>query len=230
MPNQPEKGDKVSWNWGGGAPGGKVAETKSQGEIAIKSKRGNTIKKNASPDNPAVHVSRSGNDVVKRASELNVEQKAGVKKGGKKEEEKDDGKKRKSKTQNNDTDNDDEDGGAEDSGSDSSQPLTENAQGKEVKKGGKQGNKKQKTSKHEDVKGGDDSGSAGSASEDGDDDEKSTLVNGNSKRGGKKGKQSDEQMAPESQRKETETKKKDPAPRKDGDMVSTRTRSQGKAK
>lgn len=97
MPGEePEKGDKgntlqtriallsplahivliVSWNWSGGQPSGTVAETKTEGEIAIKSKRGNTIKKNASPSNPAVHVSRSGNDVVKRASELQVDEKA----------------------------------------------------------------------------------------------------------------------------------------------------------
>ena len=48
----------------------------TEGEIAIKTKRGNTVKKNAEPDNPAVHIERSGNDVVKRASELTVEQKA----------------------------------------------------------------------------------------------------------------------------------------------------------
>ena len=53
-----------------------MAETKSEGEIAIKTKRGNTVKKNAEPHNPAVHIERSGNDVVKRASELTVEQKA----------------------------------------------------------------------------------------------------------------------------------------------------------
>ncbi|KAF2023869.1 hypothetical protein EK21DRAFT_15740, partial [Setomelanomma holmii] len=66
----------VSWSWGSGQPGGKVAEVKEQGEIAIESNRGNTIKKNASPDNPAVHIERSGNDVVKRASELQVDKKA----------------------------------------------------------------------------------------------------------------------------------------------------------
>jgi hypothetical protein len=66
----------VSWNWGSGQPGGEVAEVKEQGEIAIESHRGNTIKKNASPDNPAVHIARSGNDVVKRASELQVDSKA----------------------------------------------------------------------------------------------------------------------------------------------------------
>ena len=93
----------VSWNWGGGAPGGKVAETKEHGEIAIQSKRGNTIKKNAEPDNPAVHIARSGNDVVKRASELNVEEKASGSNGKKRE--------------------------AEDEG-----PITENAEGKDVKK------------------------------------------------------------------------------------------------
>ncbi|KAK2073433.1 hypothetical protein P8C59_007718 [Phyllachora maydis] len=85
--DQPEVGDKVSWNWGGGAPGGTVSETKSDGEMAIKSKRGNTIKKKADPDNPAVHVSRAGNDVVKRASELTVEEKGGGSNGGEAEEE-----------------------------------------------------------------------------------------------------------------------------------------------
>ncbi|KAL8934506.1 MAG: hypothetical protein Q9216_005878 [Gyalolechia sp. 2 TL-2023] len=65
----------VSWAYGGGRPGGEVAEKKDEGEIAIQSKRGNTIKRNAEPDNPAVHVSRPGNDVVKRQSELDVEEK-----------------------------------------------------------------------------------------------------------------------------------------------------------
>ncbi|KAI9835985.1 MAG: hypothetical protein M1837_003552 [Sclerophora amabilis] len=68
-----KEGDEVSWAWGGGRPGGKAAKVKGEDEIAIKSKRGNTIKKNASPDNPAVHISRPGNDVVKRASELDKE-------------------------------------------------------------------------------------------------------------------------------------------------------------
>lgn len=84
-----------------------VADTKDHGDIAIKSKHGNTIKKNAAPDNPAVHIERSGNDVVKRASELNVEEKASdsasSKKGEHKKEEGD---------------------GA----------ITENAEGKDVKK------------------------------------------------------------------------------------------------
>jgi hypothetical protein len=66
----------VTWNWGSGQPGGTVAETKKEGELAITSKRGNKVKKNADPSNPAVRVERSGNDVVKRASELNIEEKA----------------------------------------------------------------------------------------------------------------------------------------------------------
>lgn len=65
----------VSWAYGGGRPGGEVAEKKDEGEIAIQSKRGNTIKRNAEPENPAVHVTRPGNDVVKRQSELDVEEK-----------------------------------------------------------------------------------------------------------------------------------------------------------
>jgi len=89
---EPEIGDKVSWNWGGGAPGGTVAEKKTEGEIAIQSKKGNTIKKNASKDNPAVHISRSGNDVVKRVSELNVDKKGsgGSKRKHEDQEEKED--------------------------------------------------------------------------------------------------------------------------------------------
>jgi hypothetical protein len=44
-------GDKVTWNWGSGHPGGEVAEVKEQGELKIESK-GKEVKKNASPDNP----------------------------------------------------------------------------------------------------------------------------------------------------------------------------------
>ena len=55
----------------------------TEGELAIQSKRGNTIKKNADAENPAIHVGREGNDVVKRASELEVEEKKGGKAGKK---------------------------------------------------------------------------------------------------------------------------------------------------
>ncbi|KAL8668285.1 MAG: hypothetical protein Q9168_007088, partial [Polycauliona sp. 1 TL-2023] len=70
-----EVGDQVSWQYGSSHPGGEVAEKKDEGEIAIQSKRGNTIKRSAEPDNPAVHVARPGNDVVKQQSELQVEEK-----------------------------------------------------------------------------------------------------------------------------------------------------------
>jgi len=65
----------VSWQWSGGRPSGTVAEVKEHGEVTIQSKRGNTIKKSAEPGNPAVHITRPGNDVAKRASELEVEEK-----------------------------------------------------------------------------------------------------------------------------------------------------------
>ncbi|CAD0108280.1 unnamed protein product [Aureobasidium uvarum] len=68
----------VSWQWSGSRPGGKVAEIAKEGELSIETKNGNTVKKNADPEDPAVKISRSGNDVVKRAHELDVD-KAGDK-------------------------------------------------------------------------------------------------------------------------------------------------------
>ena len=110
----------VSWNWGSGAPGGTVAEKKTSGEVAIKSKRGNTIKKNAEPGNPAIHIERSGNDVVKKASELNVEKKGSGGSGG---------KKRKS-------------GADEEESKEKEEDATvKNADGKEVRPGGKKAKK-----------------------------------------------------------------------------------------
>jgi hypothetical protein len=72
----------VSWQWSGGRPGGTAAKVAKEGEVAIESKRGNTIKKNADPENPAVHVERPGNDVVKKASELDVEAEGPAHNGG----------------------------------------------------------------------------------------------------------------------------------------------------
>lgn len=43
--------------------------------MSVTSKRGNVIKRKGEPENPAVHVSRPGNDVVKKQSELTVEEK-----------------------------------------------------------------------------------------------------------------------------------------------------------
>ena len=66
----------ASWNWNGSAPSGEVVEKKAEGEVSVQSKRGNTIKKAAQPNDPAIHLARPGNDVVKNQSELNVEEKA----------------------------------------------------------------------------------------------------------------------------------------------------------
>lgn len=60
---------KVSWKWGTSEPTGIVAEMKTEGKLEIETK-GKLVHKNADPSNPAVHVERAGNDVVKRASEL----------------------------------------------------------------------------------------------------------------------------------------------------------------
>ena len=64
----------VSWNWNGNQPSGTVGEVKA-GEVSVTSHRGNEIKKTGDEGNPAVHIERSGNDVVKKASELNIEEK-----------------------------------------------------------------------------------------------------------------------------------------------------------
>ncbi|KIW65377.1 hypothetical protein PV04_07642 [Phialophora macrospora] len=137
MPTEePEKGDKVTWNWGSGQPGGTVAETKKEGELAITSKRGNKIKKNADPSNPAVHIERSGNDVVKRASELNIVEKAngnaaaddsGDKEEAAKETETEIQNGEKRKHDEVEVDKQDEAEGQKD------EPLEENAEGKTVK-------------------------------------------------------------------------------------------------
>lgn len=50
-------------------------EKKEEGEVAVTSKRGNLITRKAKPDDPAVHITHSGNDVVKNLSELEVEEK-----------------------------------------------------------------------------------------------------------------------------------------------------------
>ncbi|KAI1343683.1 hypothetical protein F5Y15DRAFT_174357 [Xylariaceae sp. FL0016] len=220
---EPEKGDKVSWNWGGGAPGGTVAEKKHDGPVEIKSKRGNTIKKKGEPNNPAVHIERSGNDVVKKASELTVEEKGSKDKQPKAAQ---NGKRKASG-------DDAEDKGSARSGSDDDGPHTENEEGKEVKKGGKKANKVQK-SKQDDVK--------NQPSDEGEEDEEQTGEDPDDK-------QQDQKNAPKTKttgsddKKEANGKKKpgrppkndssdktkkQPAPRKDGDMVSTRTRSQNK--
>ncbi|RWA10464.1 hypothetical protein EKO27_g4657 [Xylaria grammica] len=224
----PEKGDKVSWNWGGGAPGGTVAETKDQGDISIKSKRGNTIKKNASPDNPAVHVERSGNDVVKRASELTVETKASENKiqgedGG------NSGSKRKAESQRGSRTDANEDENETEEADDSEDIHTINKQGNEVKRGGKDANKRQKVRQ-----GGDGKSDFLKASENKDE-------NGTVEEEEEEGEEEEDGGKEEVEKSQREDKAETPknakdngtgdgdespvAPPNDGDQVSTRTRS-----
>ena len=59
----------VSWSFGTGQGTGTVGEIRTQGQLEIES-NGKSVKRNADPSNPAVHVEREGNDVVKRMSEL----------------------------------------------------------------------------------------------------------------------------------------------------------------
>ncbi|KAA1473212.1 hypothetical protein DENSPDRAFT_779554 [Dentipellis sp. KUC8613] len=71
MADQVQEGQEVSWKWGGGNPSGKVAEVVEEGKAEVQSKKGNTVSRNAKEGDPAVKISRSGNDVVKQAHELN---------------------------------------------------------------------------------------------------------------------------------------------------------------
>ncbi|KAI1770134.1 hypothetical protein F4818DRAFT_434060 [Hypoxylon cercidicola] len=234
---KPEKGDTVSWNWGGGAPGGTVAETKDQGAIEIKSKRGNTIKKKADPEDPAVHIERSGNDVVKRASELTVEQKNPGK--GNKEGE-DRGEKRKAKDQDpevveDEVDDDEANEGGDDPNGDDiksdrkkNEPHTKNKQGKEVKKGGKEANKKQKMEQDKkEVDGVDDEGDDDEVATDDDVVEIVNPVKDVKKVENKK--EPTKTARSNSTHKASGGLKKDAAPRQQGDQISTRTRTHVKA-
>jgi len=65
----------VHWNWNGSHPSGTVGEVKA-GEVTVVSHRGNEISKTGTASNPAVHIERSGNDVVKTANELHVDKPA----------------------------------------------------------------------------------------------------------------------------------------------------------
>lgn len=64
----------VSWSWNGNNPSGVASEIKP-GDVTVVSHRGNEITKTGTESNPAVHIERSGNDVVKTVSELHVEKK-----------------------------------------------------------------------------------------------------------------------------------------------------------
>ncbi|PWN35212.1 uncharacterized protein FA14DRAFT_160458 [Meira miltonrushii] len=69
-PQDLSKGDKVSWQWGSGNPGGKVQEV-VEGEAKTTTKRGNEIKKSGDEEDPAVVIKAdSGSNAIKKASEL----------------------------------------------------------------------------------------------------------------------------------------------------------------
>ncbi|KAI2603257.1 uncharacterized protein GGS25DRAFT_528287 [Hypoxylon fragiforme] len=162
---KPQKGDKVSWNWGAGAPAGTVAETQEQGSVEIKTHRGNTIKRKGEPGNPAVRIERSGNDVVKKSSELTVEER-GDEEGGQQQQGRQEGggggngKKRGSdaveeeeeESEVSEEDEDDDEVGDMVTGGKGEGLTTRSAKGKEVKRGGKEANKKQKTEEDEEAR------------------------------------------------------------------------------
>merc|ERR1711939_562057 len=111
-----KEGDEVSWQWSGGRPGGVASEVKEQGEMTMETKRGNEVKKSAEPDNPAVKVDREGHDVVKKASELEVEEEGpnhkedGEKQDDKDEQDKDEKKEEEEKKDEDKKDEDEVDG------------------------------------------------------------------------------------------------------------------------
>ncbi|KAI0049126.1 hypothetical protein FA95DRAFT_1677788 [Auriscalpium vulgare] len=73
MCNEVKEGQEVSWNWGGGQPSGEVAEIVKEGKAEVTSNKGNTVSRNAKEGDPAVKITRKGNDVVKLAHELAAE-------------------------------------------------------------------------------------------------------------------------------------------------------------
>ncbi|EPQ52967.1 hypothetical protein GLOTRDRAFT_131251 [Gloeophyllum trabeum ATCC 11539] len=88
---QLHEGQEVSWKWGSGNPSGRIAEIVTEGHAEVTSNKvhfllfppvyavltsmkrykGNTVKRNAKEGDPAVKITRKGNDVVKLAHELN---------------------------------------------------------------------------------------------------------------------------------------------------------------
>jgi len=70
-----EEGDQVTWNWNGNYPGGTAAEVK-EGEVSAISHCSNGIKETGDSNGPAVYIERSDNEVIKMASDLNVEPKS----------------------------------------------------------------------------------------------------------------------------------------------------------
>lgn len=73
----------VSYQWGGGKPGGTVTDKATDGAVTMETKNGNEVKKKGDSDNPALYISRdSGHDVVKKSSEVEIDEKGSGNKGG----------------------------------------------------------------------------------------------------------------------------------------------------
>ncbi|TEA15292.1 hypothetical protein C8034_v002710 [Colletotrichum sidae] len=66
----PKKGDKVSWNWGGGQPEGKVLDVKGE-KTSIETKNGNEVSRDGKPEDPAVVLDTGKSKAIKSAHELN---------------------------------------------------------------------------------------------------------------------------------------------------------------
>ena len=73
----PQEGDQVSWKWAGGNPTGDVVGV-TTGETQIKTDKGNTIARHGTKADPAVEIvtHSTGKTVLKKASEITVEEKA----------------------------------------------------------------------------------------------------------------------------------------------------------
>ncbi|OAQ58341.1 DNA-binding protein [Pochonia chlamydosporia 170] len=68
--NEPKKGETVSWNWGQGQPEGKVEDVKHQ-KTSIETKKGNTVSRDGTSEDPAVVLDTGKSKAVKLAHELN---------------------------------------------------------------------------------------------------------------------------------------------------------------
>lgn len=67
-PHDLSKGDEVSWKWGSQHPSGTVKDVKDDG-AEVKTKKGSTISKDGSKEDPAVVIETSnGNNAVKNVS------------------------------------------------------------------------------------------------------------------------------------------------------------------
>lgn len=74
--NSPQVGDVVSWQWAGGHTGGIVTDVE-KGETRIKTKNDHTVARHGTETNPAIKIvsDTTGNTVLKKASEVQVEEK-----------------------------------------------------------------------------------------------------------------------------------------------------------